>query len=78
MLDKADLVPQWMCLAERVATGSRPRVLEDGPDTLNSDEDSDKDVEADNLKGCTPQKWIRNSDPSSYPNKKLPTNVPSL
>jgi hypothetical protein len=42
---KADLVPQWMCLAERVATGSRPRVLEDGPDTLNSDEDSDKDVE---------------------------------
>jgi hypothetical protein len=36
-----------MCLAERVATGSRPRVLEDGPDTLNSDEDANEDVEAD-------------------------------
>jgi hypothetical protein len=44
---KAELVPQWMCMAERIATGSRPRVLEDGPDTLHSDEDSDKDVEAD-------------------------------
>jgi hypothetical protein len=48
---KAELVPQWMCLAERVATGSRPRVLEDGPDTLNSDEEAKEDVEADVEKG---------------------------
>jgi hypothetical protein len=24
-------VPSWMCLAERIATGSRKRVTEDGP-----------------------------------------------
>jgi hypothetical protein len=44
---KAETVPKMMCLAERVATGSRPRVLEDGPDTLNSDEDANEDIEAD-------------------------------
>jgi hypothetical protein len=34
-------------MAERIATGSRPRVLENGPDTLNSDEEAEEDVEAD-------------------------------
>jgi hypothetical protein len=40
-----------MCLAERVGTGCRPRVLEDGPDTLNSDEEAKEDIEADEEKG---------------------------
>jgi hypothetical protein len=44
---KAEAVPKWMCVAERIATGSRPRVLEDGPDTIHSDEDAEEDVEAD-------------------------------
>jgi hypothetical protein len=44
---KSEAVPKWMCMAERIATGSRPRVLEDGPDTIHSDEDAEEDVEAD-------------------------------
>jgi hypothetical protein len=44
---KAETVPKMMCLAERIATGSRPRVLEDGPDTIHSDDDAKEDVEAD-------------------------------
>jgi hypothetical protein len=48
---KAELVPQWMCLAERAAIGSRPRVLEDGPDTPNSDDEAKEDVKADELTG---------------------------
>jgi hypothetical protein len=44
---KAEAVPKWMCMAERIATGSRPRVLEDGPDTIHSHDDAPKDVDAD-------------------------------
>jgi hypothetical protein len=44
---KAEAVPKWMCMAERIATGSRPRVLEDGPGTIHSDDDAKEDVEAD-------------------------------
>jgi hypothetical protein len=44
---KAEVVPRWMCMAERIATGSRPRVLEDGPDTIHSDDEAKKDVEPD-------------------------------
>jgi hypothetical protein len=44
---KAAVVPTMVCMAERIATGSRPRVLENGPDTPNSDEEADEDVEAD-------------------------------
>jgi hypothetical protein len=52
---KAEAVPKWMCMAERIATGSRPRVLEDGPDTFHSDEDVEEEVEADNELGmCAP------------------------
>jgi hypothetical protein len=40
-------VPSRMCLAERIATGGRKRVPEDGPDTWNSDDESQTDVEAD-------------------------------
>jgi hypothetical protein len=40
-------IPSWMCLAERIATGSRKRVTEDGPDTWHSDDESKTDSEAD-------------------------------
>jgi hypothetical protein len=43
---KAQLVPQWMCMAEQVAIGGRSRVLEDGPDTPNSDDEAKEDVSA--------------------------------
>jgi hypothetical protein len=46
---KAELVPQWMCMAEQVAIGGRSRVLQDGPDTPNSDDEAKEDVEADKL-----------------------------
>jgi hypothetical protein len=44
---KAEAVPKWMCMAERIATGSRPRVLEDGPDTIHSDDEAKIDIEPD-------------------------------
>jgi hypothetical protein len=40
-------VPSWMCIAERIATGSRKRVTEDGPDTWHSDDESQTDIGAD-------------------------------
>jgi hypothetical protein len=40
-----------MCLAERIATGNRRRVPEDGPDTWNSDDEANEDVEADKETG---------------------------
>jgi hypothetical protein len=36
----AELVPSWMCTAERIATGNRRRVPEDGPDTWNSNDEA--------------------------------------
>jgi hypothetical protein len=47
----AESVPSWMCTAERIATGSRRRVPEDGPDTWNSDDEATEDVKADEEKG---------------------------
>jgi hypothetical protein len=44
---KAVEVANWMCIAERVATGNRRRVLENGPDMWGSDDEALKDVEAD-------------------------------
>jgi hypothetical protein len=35
----AEKLPTWMCIAAQVATGNRRRVLEDGPDVMNSDEE---------------------------------------
>jgi hypothetical protein len=48
---KAEEVSKWMSTAEQIATGSRPRVLEDGPDTIHSDDDARVDVEPDEEKG---------------------------
>jgi hypothetical protein len=52
----AGLVPAWMCMAERIATGSRSRVPEDGPDTWHSDDEATEDVEPDKeLNAYTPE-----------------------
>jgi hypothetical protein len=43
-------VPLWMNIAAQVSTGTRPLVLEDGPDTMNSsDEESPKEEHGDVL-----------------------------
>jgi hypothetical protein len=48
----ATKIKEWMITAARVATGSRRRVLEDGPDVMNSDdEDSKKEEHGDKLTG---------------------------
>jgi hypothetical protein len=52
----SELVPSWMCMAERIATGCRRRVPEDGPDTWNSDDEATEDVEPDKELGAyTPE-----------------------
>jgi hypothetical protein len=43
----AEAVPRWMCMAELVATGSRRRVPENGPDTWDSDDEAIEDVVPD-------------------------------
>jgi hypothetical protein len=49
---KAKKVPGWMNAAAKVATGNRRRVLEDGPDVMNSDdEDALKEEHGDELQG---------------------------
>jgi hypothetical protein len=42
-----DKVPEWMNLVSQVATGNRRRVLEDGPDKMNSDDEEKEDVKPD-------------------------------
>jgi hypothetical protein len=68
---KAELVPQWMCLAERAAIRSRPRVLEDGPDTPNSDDEAKEDVKPDELTGA----YTSEMDPKLGPKKLSPLEV---
>jgi hypothetical protein len=68
---KAEVVPNMMCMAERIATGSRPRVLENGPDTPNSDEESEEDVEADKELNM----YAPGMDSSLGPKKLSPTKA---
>jgi hypothetical protein len=55
--ENADKVPVWMNIAAQVATGNRRRVLEDGPDKMNSDDDDALEEEhGDKLTGMyTPE-----------------------
>jgi hypothetical protein len=62
---KAEEVANWMCIAERVATGNRKRVLEDGPDTWCSDDEAKEDVEADKELGM----YTSEMDPKKGPKK---------
>jgi hypothetical protein len=61
----SELVPNWMCTAERIATGSRRRVPEDGPDTWNSDDEAIEDIEPDEEKGA----YTAEMDPKLGPKK---------
>jgi hypothetical protein len=60
-----------MCLAEQAAMGNRPRVLEDGPDTLNSDDEAKEDVKPDELSGV----YTSEMDPELGPKKLSPSEV---
>jgi hypothetical protein len=52
----AEKVPGWMNTVAQVATGNRRRVLEDGPDKMNSDEeDAIKEEHGDELTGDSHQ-----------------------
>jgi hypothetical protein len=61
----SELVPSWMCTAERIATESRRRVPEDGPDTWNSDDEAAEDILADEEKGA----YTAEMDPKLGPKK---------
>jgi hypothetical protein len=59
-------VPGWMNTAAKVATGNRRRVLENGPDVMNSDdEDALEDVKPDEEKGM----YTAGMDPEKGPVK---------
>jgi hypothetical protein len=61
----SELVPIWMNTAAKVATGNRQRVLEDGPDKMNSDDDEDaiEDVRPDEELGM----YTAGMDPKKGP-----------
>jgi hypothetical protein len=61
----SELVPTWMCTAERIAAGSLCRVPEDGPDTWNSDDEAIEDVLPDEEKGA----YTAGMDPKLGPKK---------
>jgi hypothetical protein len=62
----AEKVPEWMNIAAKVATGNRRRVLENGPDVMNSDdEDALEDVKPDEEKGM----YTAEIDPEKSPMK---------
>jgi hypothetical protein len=68
----AEKVPGWMSTAAKVATGNRRRVLEDGPDVMNSDEeDALKEEHGDELEGM----YTAGMDPEKGPVKLTQAQV---
>jgi hypothetical protein len=68
----SERVPGWMNTAAKVATGNRRRVLEDGPDVMNSDEeDAFKDEHGDVLEGM----YTAGMDPLTGPVKLTQAQV---
>jgi NACalpha-BTF3-like transcription factor len=59
----AEKVPEWMNLASQVATGNRGRVLEDGPDKMNSDDEEKEHVKPDE----EPNMYVDGMDPTKGP-----------
>jgi hypothetical protein len=59
----AESGPKWMCIAERVATGNRRRVLEDGNDAWHSDDEAKEEVIPDEEHGM----YTKEMDPSKGP-----------
>jgi hypothetical protein len=67
----AEKVPEWMSLATQVSTGSRRRVLENGPDKMKSDEEDDEKMVPDE----EPNMYAPGMDPSKGPIKLSPSQV---
>jgi hypothetical protein len=59
----SELVPIWMATAEQVATENRKRVLEDGPDKQNSDDEEIEDMKPDE----EPNMYTSEMDPQKGP-----------
>jgi hypothetical protein len=59
----SETVPEWLARAKQVATGCRKRVLENGRDVLNSDEEDDENMKPDELAGC----YTAEMDPKAGP-----------
>jgi hypothetical protein len=59
----AEAVPVWMTKARQIATGSRKRVLEDGRDVENSDDEDDESMKPDELTGM----YTAEMDPKQGP-----------
>jgi hypothetical protein len=55
----------WMALSRQVAVGNRRRVLEDGIDVMDSDEQDDPDLKPDKLTGM----YTAEMDPKQGPHK---------
>jgi hypothetical protein len=67
----ADTVPRWMCVAERIATGSRARVIEDGPDTVHSDDEAKAEVIPDEEHGMSTAEMDPNLGPIKIPQHEV-------
>jgi hypothetical protein len=61
----SEKVSGWMAIARQVATGSDKRVLEDGDDKWDSDEEDDPNMKADELTGM----YTAGMDPKNGPIK---------
>jgi hypothetical protein len=67
-------VPNWMSLAEQIATGCRHRTLEDGRDVMNSDEEDDENMVPDKLTGMYTAEML---GPDGKPKVGLPKLSPA-
>jgi hypothetical protein len=59
----SEKVPEWMAITKQVATGNRRRVLEDGVDKMNSDDEEDPNMKPD----VEPNMYTEGMDPLKGP-----------
>jgi hypothetical protein len=64
-------VPEWMAKAQQVATGSHRRVLENGRDIENSEDEDDEDMKPDELHNM----YTAEMDPKEGPKVLTPSEV---
>jgi hypothetical protein len=67
----SEKVPEWMATSKQVATGNRKRVLENGPDKMNSSDEDDSDMKPDVLEGM----YTSEMDPETGPVKLTKAQV---
>jgi hypothetical protein len=67
----ADTIPECMNLAAQAATGGRRRVLEDGPDKMNSDDEEDESMKPGEEKNM----YAPGMDPTKGPIMLSPAQV---